>query len=112
MSSASLKMSASGFLRRTKQEEINVQAMPLFHLGPVQFEMLRRPSAGVVIPAVGEQNAANVQEQRGDRRFHVSLSRELRPFFLPTGANSVGSGQRCPGASNSWVSSGPQVPAA
>ena len=44
-----------------------VQAMPLLHLGPVQLEMFHRPPAGKMIPAVGEQDPADVHEQGFDR---------------------------------------------
>jgi len=45
-----------------------------------------------MIQAVGEQSAAEAQEQGGDRRLHVGFSHELLLFFL-SAANSVGSGQ-------------------
>ncbi len=40
------------------------QAMPIFHLRPLQLEVLRRPSAGMMIPPVGEQDTADIQKQR------------------------------------------------
>jgi hypothetical protein len=50
------------------------QAVPIFHLSPRQLEVLRRPSAGVMIPPVGEQDAADIQKQRRDRErsFHLA----------------------------------------
>ena len=36
--------------------------MPLLHLGPLQLEVRRRPFAGMMIPAVGEQDAADIQK--------------------------------------------------
>ncbi len=39
-----------------------VQPMPFFHLCPVQIKMFRRPLAGMMIPAVGEQDTANVHK--------------------------------------------------
>jgi hypothetical protein len=48
--------------------------MPILHLGPVKLEIIRRPFPGMMIPAVGEQDTANVQEQGCDRdcSFHVA----------------------------------------
>ena len=37
--------------------------MPLLHLIPVQLEVLRGATAGMMIPAVGEQDAADIKEQ-------------------------------------------------
>jgi hypothetical protein len=39
-----------------------VQSVPLLHVGPLQLEMFRRPSAGMMIPSIGEQDTADVQE--------------------------------------------------
>jgi hypothetical protein len=50
-----------------------VQAMPSFHFGPIQLEVLRGAPAGVMIPSVGEQNSAHVQKQRPN----LGLSRLL-----------------------------------
>ena len=36
--------------------------MPILHLGPLQLEVRRRPFAGMMIPPVGEQHAADIQE--------------------------------------------------
>jgi len=38
--------------------------MPILHLAQVQLEVRRRPIAGMTIPPVGEQDAADIQEQR------------------------------------------------
>ena len=48
--------------------------MPILHLGPFQLEVFRRPFAGMMIPPVGEQDTADVQEQCCDRdaSFHVA----------------------------------------
>ena len=51
------------------------QLMPGFHVGPLQLEARRRPLAGIMVPAVGEQDAADIQEQAGD------CIRFLRLFF-------------------------------
>ena len=52
-----------------------IQAVPLFHPGPIQFEALRGAAAGVMTPAVREQDAADVQKQAGDGNgfFHSSI---------------------------------------
>ena len=42
--------------------------MPILHLGPVQLEVGRRPLAGMMIPPVGEKDAADIQKQAGDDR--------------------------------------------
>ena len=49
-----------------------VQAVPILHLSPLQVEILSGPSAGMVIPSIGEQNAADIHKQRcdRDRSFH------------------------------------------
>ncbi len=44
------------------------KAVPILHLSPLQIEVPRRPSAGNVIPPVGEQDTADVQKQTGDCR--------------------------------------------
>jgi len=54
---------------------VEVQAMPLLHFSPVQLEVLRRPPAGKMIPAVVEQNTANIQNNAVMVRF-FSLGRE------------------------------------
>ena len=36
--------------------------MPFLHLGPVQFEVLRRPPARLMIPAISKQDTADVHE--------------------------------------------------
>src|SRR5678815_6038589 len=41
--------------------------MLFLHLGPLQLEVRRRPLAGVMIPPVGEQDPADIQEHAGDR---------------------------------------------
>lgn len=43
--------------------------------GPLQIEVLRCPSADMMIPTVGEQDTANIQEQGSDRgrSFHSTL---------------------------------------
>jgi hypothetical protein len=38
--------------------------MPLLHFGPPQLEVLGRPSAGMMIPSVGEQDPADIQKKR------------------------------------------------
>src|SRR5208283_1566966 len=43
------------------------QVMPILHLGQLQLEVRRRPFAGMMIPPVGEQDAADIQKQRRDR---------------------------------------------
>src|ERR1019366_1010870 len=55
-----------------------VQAMPLFHLCPVQLKMFRCPPAGMMIPAVGEQDTADVEEEGCDWHgfFHEVGGRE------------------------------------
>ena len=40
------------------------QVMPILHLGQLQLEVRRRPFAGMMIPPVGEQDAADIQKQR------------------------------------------------
>src|SRR5208283_4213087 len=50
------------------------QAMPLFHLGPIQLEVCCRPSAENVIPTVAEQHTADIEEERGDAHFHDTAS--------------------------------------
>ena len=40
--------------------------MPILHLGQLQLEVRRRPFAGVMIPPVGEQDAADIQKHAGD----------------------------------------------
>jgi hypothetical protein len=35
--------------------------MPILHLGPLQLEVRRRPFAGMMIPSVGEQYTADIQ---------------------------------------------------
>jgi len=47
-----------------------------------------------------------------DLSLHGGVDHDFFPLLLPAVFNSVGIGQRCPGDSNSWVFSGPQVPAA
>ena len=47
--------------------DFKIQLMALLHLDPVQFEVLRRPPARMMIPAIGEQDAADVHKQGGDR---------------------------------------------
>ena len=54
--------------------------MPLLHLGPVQLKMFRRPPAGMMIPAVGEQDTADVHKQGFD----------WRAFFMWSVAGAVG----------------------
>src|ERR1017187_5271295 len=56
-----------------------VQAMPLFHLCPVQLKMFRRPPAGMMIPAIGEQDTADVHKQGRDwcSFFHEAGSGEV-----------------------------------
>ena len=66
------------------------QAMPLLHLGPLQLEVFRRPSASLMIPPVGEQDTADIQKQRSDWHSQVPYLRGERP------ANSTGAGQLCP----------------
>jgi hypothetical protein len=44
-----------------------VQRVPLFHLRPFQLEMFGRPSAGMMIPAIGEQDATDVEEKGCNR---------------------------------------------
>ena len=53
-----------------------VQLMPIFHLRPRQLEAFRRPSAGMMIPPVGEQHAAYIHKHAGD------CSRSLRCIFF------------------------------
>ena len=43
-----------------------VQGMTLLHLGPLQLEVFSRPSAGMMIPSIREQNPADVHEQGRD----------------------------------------------
>jgi hypothetical protein len=38
------------------------QTMPILHLRPLQIEVLRRLSAGDMIPSVVEQNTADIHE--------------------------------------------------
>ena len=54
------------------------EAMPLFHLGPIQLELRHRSPAGVVIPSVGEQDAADIDKHTRDRRcfLHVACAKE------------------------------------
>jgi hypothetical protein len=40
------------------------QVMSILHLGQLQFEVHRRPSAGMMIPPVGEQDSPDIQKQR------------------------------------------------
>jgi hypothetical protein len=47
-----------------------VQYMPFFHFGIIQVEVPGRPSAGMMIPTVGEQDAADIHKQRRDLIFH------------------------------------------
>src|ERR1019366_6873134 len=61
------------------------QLMPILHLGPLQLEVLRRPSAGMMIPTVGEQDTADIQKQcrDRDRSFHLASVKavcHLSPF--------------------------------
>jgi hypothetical protein len=44
-----------------------VQIMPILHLGPVQLEAFSCPSAGMMIPPVGEQNPAGIEKNADDR---------------------------------------------
>jgi hypothetical protein len=51
------------------------QVMSMLHLGQLQFEVRRRPSAGMMIPPVGEQDPPDIQKQAGDcSRFLHRLS--------------------------------------
>ena len=43
-----------------------VQAVPILHLSPVQVEVSGRPSAGMMIPPVCEQDTADIDKQRRD----------------------------------------------
>ena len=43
-------------------ENCEVQAVPRLQIGPLQFEVLRRPFAGVMIPPVGQQDTADIQK--------------------------------------------------
>jgi len=43
-----------------------VQAVPLLHFIPIQLKMFRRTATGMMIPAIGEEDTADVQEQRCD----------------------------------------------
>jgi hypothetical protein len=38
------------------------QSVPLFHLRPRQLEILRGPSASLMIPTVSEQDASDIQK--------------------------------------------------
>lgn len=40
--------------------------MPFLHLSPVELEMFRRAAAGMMIPAVREQDATDIEEQGRD----------------------------------------------
>jgi hypothetical protein len=53
--------------------------MPILHLGQLQLEVRRRPFAGMMIPPVGEQDAADIQKQCRDWRdsFHGVGSGEV-----------------------------------
>src|ERR1039458_9786243 len=53
--------------------------MPILHFGQLQLEVRRRPFAGMMIPAVGEQDAANIQKQCRDwcASFHLAGSGEV-----------------------------------
>ena len=46
--------------------------VPIFHLSPLQIEVLCRSRAGMMIPPVGEQDTADIHEQRRYRdRFFI-----------------------------------------
>jgi hypothetical protein len=51
--------------------------MPVLHRGQLQFKVLRRPFAGMMVPPVGEQHIAD------DASSHELLSTFLvEPFFF------------------------------
>jgi hypothetical protein len=39
-----------------------VQAVSIFHRSPLQIELVCRSPAGMMIPSVGEQNAADIHK--------------------------------------------------
>ena len=41
--------------------------MPILHLGPLQLKVCGRPFARMMIPSVGEQDPADIQEEASDR---------------------------------------------
>ena len=55
------------------------QAMTLIHLCPIQLEVLRRASAFVMVPTVGEQHSAYIYKQRrnGKGLSHFSAVSQL-----------------------------------
>ena len=57
-----------------------VQPMPVLHLGPLKVKLTGRPSAGMMIPAVREQHAADIQKQCRDRdgSFHLASVNGVR----------------------------------
>ena len=69
---------AQVFLQRELALLVGVegQVMPILHLRPVQFEVRRRPFAGMMIPPIGKQDTANIQKQRRDPGF---ISSPLKP---------------------------------
>ena len=58
------------------------QVMPILQLGQLQLVVGRRPFAGMMIPPVGEQDAANIQKQCRDgcASFHWAGSGEVWRF--------------------------------
>jgi len=57
--------------------DFKVEAMPLFHLAPIQLELRRGSPAGVVIPSVGEQDTADIHKKAGiwERLLHPACAK-------------------------------------
>ncbi len=65
------------------------QTVPLFHFRPRQLEVLRGPSASMMIPTVSEQDSANIHKQRRNRNFSSYLHTRARPPALSLTHQSV-----------------------
>ena len=50
------------------------EAMPLFHLGPIQLELRHGSPAGVVIPSVGEQDTTDIHKKAGNLGLWLHLA--------------------------------------
>jgi len=57
-----------------------VQAVPILHLSPLQVEVSGRPSAGMMIPPVREQDTADIHKQRRDLMIHRFATRGVVTF--------------------------------
>ena len=61
---------------------VKSKMMPIFYLSPVQLDFCRRLLAGMMIPSISKQDAADIQKQVGDNSRFLHLIYFQLPMFL------------------------------